>query len=1083
MQQFRKNLGKVSLTAEGVWDIESKYGVLSIVYDENTQHGFISKQPVPIGIDLYNSEYWMPLNVSGYADSNIIILNKKTSDASIESYTLEEAVKSIASVGRKPGCILGFYNSNVNRLDIGGRWEIWQFNSTTISEWEDLSNWQNIYYNYNQFVGWYRNEEQLKINNPYPEVGCYAYVGNILNEAVVYRCEIKHKWTETIQHAWDYVKIMIDGTVTVGENGNWYNNGEDTGIPANTKGDPGLSPFIRYNTSTNKLEYSYDKVKWIECSDYISTWFRLNNNKLEISRDNAKWNPVSDYIAAWFRWQATAGDTQANNVGRIQMSRDNGKTWTNMSNDFTNNLHIKKYIGVNESLPTSGIAEGTIYAKGPYYAEDDTLNDNPIYRMWVYAWKGNTLAWQDNGEFTSIAAGIVQETGDSEITIMSQKATTEAINEKPQIFLFSGSNNYINLITNQSSLKLELPNAITGVFGNSIESIPGDVYDVEISAFSYASNCFLVYNRTNTNFAVRVGRILKDDYIIAAIRNNDTITSDTTNLDIQTYKSYCLDVALNGEFKSDRYMAKDLIGRNADFEATAIRIAATAMTVVIDNVNYVRYGINGIKKIEAGNYPINISYCDKQKTDYVLCINTSANDADKQDIFYLIPNAYYSSQDLPESFFIICILTTDEPLTTSSTSMNVVTINKDILVNRKLLSYAQQGIDINNEELRNSNKYIRRISGKYSYILAHFGGGGMLEDHPISYRDGNARYLPEYSITNVMLAKQMGFDGVGLNVHSTSDGVLVCCHDDTINRTFRNKTDYSRILSDVAIASNTYAQLAENYVCETQIERLRGAILKLEDVIITCKNINLGIAIIPNGSIITSVANLMQKYDFSDWMFIGNWRPDGSGNVMYITPANKTADEIIADLNIIGKPASCLFETIALQSYTDAQILEIAEACHKAGYGVAIDCYGSKEEIQKFRNWGCFDITSVDNEIPSFENGNYISLSSVADFSEFSCSNEGTIVTGVLPASATISYYKQEETKDLVAATLKIQFEGTIRLTFGQGYTNQEVDVDFSSDGSKEEVFTNIFFDEQVGFTITALGSVDIKNIKFDAKK
>ena len=80
-------------------------------------------------------------------------------------------------------------------------------------------------------------------------------------------------------------------------------------------------------------------------------------------------------------------------------------------------------------MPTSGIAEGTIYAKGPTYAVDDTNNDNPIYRLWVYAWKGNTLAWQDNGEFTSIAAGIVQETGDNENAVMSQKATSEAIHK------------------------------------------------------------------------------------------------------------------------------------------------------------------------------------------------------------------------------------------------------------------------------------------------------------------------------------------------------------------------------------------------------------------------------------------------------------------------------------------------------------------------------------------------------------------------------------------------------------------------------------------------------------------------------
>jgi hypothetical protein len=37
--------------------------------------------------------------------------------------------------------------------------------------------------------------------------------------------------------------------------------------------------------------------------------------------------------------------------------------------------------------------------KGPVYDKTDTLNEYPIYRMWVYAWKNKTLAWQDNGEF------------------------------------------------------------------------------------------------------------------------------------------------------------------------------------------------------------------------------------------------------------------------------------------------------------------------------------------------------------------------------------------------------------------------------------------------------------------------------------------------------------------------------------------------------------------------------------------------------------------------------------------------------------------------------------------------------------
>ena len=399
MQQYRKNLGKVSLTAEGVWDGSKAFDILSIVYDEHTQHGFISRQAVPEGVDLYNKEYWMPFNVSGYADNNIIILSKKTAEHAIQSYTLEEAIASIRSVGRRPGAILGFYNENADRLDIGGRWELWQFNDTNVYNWDNVDSWQNLYYNYNKFMGWFKDENFLNKYVPFPEIGCYAFVGSEFNEATVYRCDNKYVWNNTTQHAWDYVKVVVDGNVTVGENGNWFNDGKDTGIPASVKGENGKTPVFREKDNT--IQYSFDNVNWIT---------------------------ISDKVAAWFRWNATTGDTQTNNVGRIQISRDN-VTWTNLSGDIINNLHISRYIGVDESLPTSGIAEGTIYAKGPSYDENDASHANPIYRLWVYAWKGNTLAWQDNGEFTSIAAGVVQETGDSETEVMSQAAVTRELSE------------------------------------------------------------------------------------------------------------------------------------------------------------------------------------------------------------------------------------------------------------------------------------------------------------------------------------------------------------------------------------------------------------------------------------------------------------------------------------------------------------------------------------------------------------------------------------------------------------------------------------------------------------------------------
>lgn len=396
MQQYKKNLGKVSLTTEGAWNIAKHYEILSIVYDEHTEHAFVSKKDVPAGVNLYNKEYWMPFNVSGYADNNIIILSNKINESHIQSYTLNEAINIISFSGRRPGAILGFYNENSDRLDIGGRWELWQFNSTTISDWENIECWQNIYYNYNKFVGWYNNETKLIQYNPFPEIGCYAFVGTEFNEATIYRCDEKYVWHDTGQHSWDYIKIIIDGNVTVGSNGNWFNDGVDTGIPASVKGENGKTPLFRNNN--NILEYTYDNVKWL---------------------------PISDYIAAWFRWNNEGGE-QSSSAGKIQISRDN-INWFDLSGNIVNNLRIKRYIGINDDFPTGGVEEGVIYAKGPYYKEDDTLQERPFYRLWVYAWKDNELTWIDNGEFQSIIAGVTQEIGDNPNVVMSQKAVNDAI--------------------------------------------------------------------------------------------------------------------------------------------------------------------------------------------------------------------------------------------------------------------------------------------------------------------------------------------------------------------------------------------------------------------------------------------------------------------------------------------------------------------------------------------------------------------------------------------------------------------------------------------------------------------------------
>ena len=288
MKEYTKNLGKVIMTPKGAWSIEKEYEILDIVHDSVTDHAYISKQEVPSGVDLSDSRYWMPLNVSGYSDSNVITLNSFNENGEIQSYTLEEAIKVIKDVGRKSGTILIFYNNNVNRLDITtGCWEIWQFNSINVYDWENLDAWVNIYYNYNKFVGWYAAENTLNIEIPNPDIGCYAFVGNIYNEAFVYRCDIKNRWTKTNQKAQHYIKVVFGDNIIIGENGNWWQNGIDTNIPVSVKGDNGLTPYLRWSIN-NQIEYSYDNVNWyilsnkfitnIKIKDYVNTVDKLPNN-------------------------------------------------------------------------------------------------------------------------------------------------------------------------------------------------------------------------------------------------------------------------------------------------------------------------------------------------------------------------------------------------------------------------------------------------------------------------------------------------------------------------------------------------------------------------------------------------------------------------------------------------------------------------------------------------------------------------------------------------------------------------------------------------------------------------------------
>ena len=220
---------------------------------------------------------------------------------------------------------------------------------------------------------------------------------------------------------WRVGSNMLVGDISISSDGYWVINGEVTTTKA--RGEQGITP-IRVG-SNNHLQVSYTNgSSWVDVStNPVYTQFRINNNKLEQSVNLGQtWTIVSDYIASWFRFTGTAGSSQADNVGKIQISRDNGVTWADLSGEFTNSLHIKGYVATASNLPSTAV-QGDIYGVGPTYDSSDTEHTNPIYQLYVK----DSTGWVNNGRFTSIAAGVVQETGNSETAVMSQAGVTNAL--------------------------------------------------------------------------------------------------------------------------------------------------------------------------------------------------------------------------------------------------------------------------------------------------------------------------------------------------------------------------------------------------------------------------------------------------------------------------------------------------------------------------------------------------------------------------------------------------------------------------------------------------------------------------------
>lgn len=162
----------------------------------------------------------------------ILVLNQATDFINVSAlhdsiYTLDKAIEAVPQEARKIGLVITFMVGN-SKPD----WVLYQFKGTNVRDWFDLSKWKYLFGNEEAFKGYFANECLLFNEYPLPKVGDYAFVGDCLAWSHVYRCVNEGAWSPTFEYYKDFTKVIVEGNITVGENGHWFQNGKDTGFAA-----------------------------------------------------------------------------------------------------------------------------------------------------------------------------------------------------------------------------------------------------------------------------------------------------------------------------------------------------------------------------------------------------------------------------------------------------------------------------------------------------------------------------------------------------------------------------------------------------------------------------------------------------------------------------------------------------------------------------------------------------------------------------------------------------------------------------------------------------------------------------------
>lgn len=270
---------------------------------------------------------------------------------------------------------------------------------------------------------------------------------NIDNEIITEKCILEDCIKDDLfglDQSWVRITdaLPITGNVTIGNNGNWFVDGEDTGFKAQgPKGDNGLPLQPRLSEDKTKIEFSYNGIDWHELfplSLITPTIDFVEPIALEPGATPTVENVGDDFNAILQVGlpkapEVNIGSTTTIGEGNKAKVTNSGTKYAPILNfefpkgDTGNGLKILGFYDTFENLNSKVTA--------PEISDTYCVGTAEPYHLYVWTniynpeTQESAPGWKDTGTMNKDTTIIVNDLGDREDVVVSQKGMTKQLSE------------------------------------------------------------------------------------------------------------------------------------------------------------------------------------------------------------------------------------------------------------------------------------------------------------------------------------------------------------------------------------------------------------------------------------------------------------------------------------------------------------------------------------------------------------------------------------------------------------------------------------------------------------------------------